>query len=84
MPPVSPILNTSFGTPLELLVGKDFAQVEAYNTNEGINLADVPTLIMVLEMAFGETDHVVTAERKLEMLKQTNCDFSIYYSILCH
>jgi hypothetical protein len=33
----------------------------------------------VLEMAFRDPDHVVTAERKLEGLKQTNYDFSTYY-----
>jgi hypothetical protein len=27
-------------------------QVEAYITNDGINLADVPALFIVLEMAF--------------------------------
>jgi hypothetical protein len=51
-------------------------QVEVYNTDEGINLTDVPALIMVLEMPFRDPDCVVTAERKLEMLKQTSHDFS--------
>jgi hypothetical protein len=42
-------------------------------------LADLLTLITILEIAFGDPDHVMTAERKLEALKQTNHDFSTYY-----
>jgi hypothetical protein len=60
-------------------VGQAFAQVEAYITDEGIDLADVPTLIIVLKTAFGDPDHVATAERKLEVLKQMNHDFFTYY-----
>jgi hypothetical protein len=52
-----------------LLLGEDFVQVEAYITDEDINLADVSTLITVLEMAFWDPDCVVTAARKLEVLK---------------
>jgi hypothetical protein len=69
-------LRYTFG----LLVGQAFMQVEAYITNEGNNLTDVPALITVLEMAFRDPDHVVTAERKLEILKRTNYDFSTYYA----
>jgi hypothetical protein len=36
-------------------------------------------LITVLETAFEDTDHVATAEQKLEVLKQMNCNFSTYY-----
>jgi hypothetical protein len=50
-------------------VGQVFAQVKAHFTDEGINLADVPALITVLETAFGDPDHVVTAEGKLGALK---------------
>jgi hypothetical protein len=60
-------------------VGQAFAQVKAYVTNEGINLANVLALIMVLEMAFGDPDRVMIAEQKLEMLQQTNYDISTYY-----
>jgi hypothetical protein len=55
-------------------VGQAFAQVEDYVTDDGINLTDVPTMIMVLEMAFRNPVRVVTAERKLEMFKQTKRD----------
>jgi hypothetical protein len=61
-------------------VGQAFAQVKAYITDEGINLADIPALITVLEMAFRDPDHVAIAERKLEAFKQTIHDFSIYYA----
>jgi hypothetical protein len=37
-------------------------QVEAYITHDGINLTDVPALIIVLEMAFRDQDYVVTVE----------------------
>jgi hypothetical protein len=47
-------------------------QVEAYITDEGINLADVPALITVLETAFVNPDYLATAEGKLEVLKQTH------------
>jgi hypothetical protein len=53
----------------ELLVGQAFTQVKAYNTDEGINLADVPALIMVLEMVFRDPDGVAIVERKLKILK---------------
>jgi hypothetical protein len=43
-------------------VGQAFAQVKAYITYEGINLTDVSALIMVLETAFGNSDHMATAE----------------------
>jgi uncharacterized SAM-dependent methyltransferase len=35
---------------------------------------------MVLETAFRDPDPVVTEERQLEILKQTNCDFSTYFA----
>jgi hypothetical protein len=60
-------------------VGQDFARIEAYMTDKGINMVDVPALITVLETAFGDPNHVATAERKLSALKQRNCDFSTYY-----
>jgi hypothetical protein len=37
-------------------------------------------LITVLETAFRDPDHLATAERKLEMLKQTNYTISTYYA----
>jgi hypothetical protein len=36
-------------------------------------------LIIVLKIAFGDQNRVVTAEGKLEVLKQTHWDFSTYY-----
>jgi hypothetical protein len=63
-----------------LLASHAFVQVEAYITDEGINQADVPALITVLETAFRDPDDIATAECKLEALKQINCDFSTYYA----
>jgi hypothetical protein len=68
----------------ELLVGQAFVQVKAHITNKGINLTDLPALITALETAFGNPDHVATAERKLEMLKQADYDFSTYYAEFQH
>jgi hypothetical protein len=61
-------------------VGQVFTQVKGYITNGDINLADVPVLVTVLETTFGDPDHVATAEQKLEVLEQKNCDFSSYYT----
>jgi hypothetical protein len=36
--------------------------VEAYITAEYMNLTNVPAMIMVFESAFGDPDHVATAE----------------------
>jgi hypothetical protein len=63
-------------------VGQAFTWVKAYITDEGINLTDVLALIMVLEMGFKDLDHVATLERKLEMLKQTQQEFSSYYPVI--
>jgi hypothetical protein len=46
----------------ELLVGQAFTQVKAYITDEGNNLADIPSLITVLEMAFRDPNRMVTAK----------------------
>jgi hypothetical protein len=62
-----------------LLVYKAFSQIEDYITVDVINLADVLTLITILETAFGDPDRVTTVKRKLEAHKQTNPDFSTSY-----
>jgi hypothetical protein len=61
---------------LRLLIGQDFAQVKAFITKEGINPRNVPALITVLEIAFGNPNHIVTVEQKLEALQQTSGNFS--------
>jgi hypothetical protein len=61
-------------------VGQAFAQIEAYITNEGINLKDVPALIMIVETAFEDPNHVVIVEPRLEVYKETNHDFFTYYA----
>jgi hypothetical protein len=67
-------LQYSFG----LLMGQGFAQVEAYITDKGINLTDVPVLITVFEMVFEDLDRVTRAEQKLEALKHMNHDITTY------
>jgi hypothetical protein len=57
-----PISQNQLRYTFELLVGQDFAQVEVYITEEGISWAEVPASITVLEKAFGDPDHVATAE----------------------
>jgi hypothetical protein len=60
-------------------VGQAFTQVKTYFSDKGINLTGVAALIIILETAFGDPNLVATAERKLEVLKQMNGDFSTYY-----
>jgi hypothetical protein len=43
-------------------VAQAFAQVEAYITDEGINLTDILTLITVLETAFEDPNRMAIAE----------------------
>jgi hypothetical protein len=57
-------------------VGQVFAQVEAYVTDDCINLGNVLTLIVILQMVFRDPEHVVIAEYKLEALKQSNYNYS--------
>jgi hypothetical protein len=52
----------------------------AYITDKGINLADVLALITVLGTVFEDPACMEIAARKLETLKETNCDFSTYYA----
>jgi hypothetical protein len=63
----------------ELLMGLAFTQVETYILDSDVNLTDIPVLITILETAFGDPDSIAIVERKLEVLKQINHDFSTYY-----
>jgi hypothetical protein len=45
-----------------------------------IGLDDLPGLIQHLEAAFGDTDRVATAERKMREIKQKNCKIFPYYA----
>ena len=47
-------------------------------------MASVTKLLKVLEIAFGDPDRESTAERKLEVLKQANHEFSLYYAEFQH
>jgi hypothetical protein len=50
-------------------MSRAFTQVKAYIIDNGINLADILALNMILETVFGNPDCVTMAERKLEALK---------------
>jgi hypothetical protein len=70
------LLQYTFGP----LVSSAFTQVDAYITDEGINLADVPTLITILKTTFGELKCIMTVKSNLEDLNnKTNCNFSTYF-----
>jgi hypothetical protein len=74
-PDPQPKLHFTF----RLHFSQTFTQVKAYITNSSINLADVSGLITSLETVFGDQYRVATVECKLEVLKQTNSNFSTYY-----
>ena len=65
---------------IELLTDQAFTQIEPYIKEDRIKLASVTELLKVLEIAFGDPDGESTAERKLEVLRQTNREFSLYYA----
>ena len=60
--------------------GNVFAQIQPYILETTIDFINVTALLNVLEAAFGNPDRTGTAERKLESVKQTNRDFSTYYT----
>jgi hypothetical protein len=45
-----------------------------------LGLEDLPTLIPLLEVAFGDPDRVATAEQKMREIKKNNREFSQYYA----
>ena len=63
-----------------LLPDQAFTQIEPYIKEDRIKLASVTELLKVLEIAFGDPDRESTAERKLEVLRQANREFSLYYA----
>ena len=66
-------LHYTFG----LLTDQAFTQIEPYIREDKIELASVTELLKVLEIAFGDPDRKSPAERKLEVLKQANREFSL-------
>ena len=65
---------------IRLLTDQAFTQIEPYIKEHTIELASIIELLKVLEIAFGDPDHESTAERKLEVLRQANHEFSLYYA----
>ena len=69
---------------MRLLTDQAFTQIEPYIREDRIELASVTELLKVLEIAFGDPDCESTAERKLEVLKQANQEFSLDYAKFQH
>jgi hypothetical protein len=53
----------------KLIIGWGFAQVKFNIMDDGINLTVIPALIARLEIGFGDSDSLATAEHKLKALK---------------
>ena len=62
------------------LTGEAMDQVQAYITDDRINLANLAALITILEIAFGNPNRVAEAEAKLRTIQQGARDFSSYYA----
>ena len=55
-------------------------QVQSYVENDKINLANLATLIAVLDTAFSNPNRVAEAESKLSTLQQSAREFALYYA----
>ena len=61
------------------LEGRALSQVQPYvNSQHEISLPDVPSLLLLLEHAFGDPDRKATAQRELRALRQANREFHVY------
>ena len=63
-----------------LLQGNACAQIQPYILETTIDFTNVTALLNVLKAAVSDPARTGTAERKLETIKQANCDFSTYYA----
>ena len=61
-----------------LLEGKAVDQIQPYVLPTGINLTDVPAMLVILDWAFDDPDPVGTATRAFRALKQKNTELSTY------
>ena len=61
------------------LEGRALSQVQPYvKSQHEISLPDVPSLLVLLERAFGDPDRKATAQRELRALRQANREFHVY------
>ena len=61
-----------------LLEEKAADQIQPYVLPTGINLTDVPVMLVILDRAFGELDPIGTATRAFRALKQKNTGLFSY------
>ena len=59
-------------------------QVQSYVENDKVNLANLATLIAILDTAFGNPNRVAEAESKLLTLQQGAREFMLYYAAFQH
>ena len=64
------------------LEGRALSQVQPYvKSQHEISLPDVPSLLVLLERAFGDPDRKATAQRELRALRQANREFHVYLAV---
>ena len=56
------------------------AQVQSFVENDKVNLANLATLIAILDTAFGNPNRVAEAKSKLSTLQQGAREFALYYA----
>ena len=59
-------------------------QVQFYVENDKVNLANLATLIAILDTGFGNPNRVAEAESKLSTLQQSAREFALYYAEFQH
>ena len=60
--------------------GDAIDQVQSYVENDKVNLANLATLIAILDTAFSNPNRVAEAESKLSTLQQGAREFALYYT----
>ena len=58
--------------------------MQSYVENDKVNLANLATLIVILDTAFGNPNRVAKAESKLSTLQQGAREFVLYYAEFQH
>ena len=65
---------------INCLTGDAMDQVQSYVENDKVNLANLATLIAILDTAFGNPTRVAEAESKLSTVQQGAREFALYYA----
>ena len=69
---------------INCLTGDAMDQVQSYVEDDKVNLANLATLIAILDTAFGNPNRVAEAELKLSTLQQGTREFALYYAEFQH